>query len=88
MAAFHKALDDGAADAVLDSLRPAFDAAAEAIAAAKALGINAESAIGHILASAQPGAIEAWQQPDGHLATSTPSAPSLPGSARDSATSH
>jgi hypothetical protein len=68
VAAFHQALDDGAADEILDSLRAQFDAASEAIAKAKALGINAESEVEHILATAEPGLIEAWQQLDGHLA--------------------
>ena len=35
VAAFHQAIDDGAADEILDSLRPQFHEAAEAIAAAK-----------------------------------------------------
>lgn len=49
VAAFHRALDDGAADEILDSLRPSFDQAAEAIAKAKSLGINAESSTEHII---------------------------------------
>ena len=68
VAAFHQAIDDGAADEILDSLRPQFHEAAEAIAAAKTLGINTESTAEHILATAEPGLIEAWQRLDTHLA--------------------
>jgi hypothetical protein len=67
--AFHTALQSGAADEILDSLRPSFDQAAEAIAKAKALGINAESTVEHVLATAEPGLVEAWQQLNSHLAT-------------------
>ena len=65
--AFHQALADGAADQLIDSLRPAWDGAAEAIGAARAL-INAESSADQILASAQPSVITAWQGLDEHLA--------------------
>jgi hypothetical protein len=63
---FHKALRDGAADAVLDSMRPAFDAAAEQIAVARSL-ISAESDLEHVVESGEPGTIEAWQQLRGHI---------------------
>ena len=69
VAAFHRALDDGAADEILDSLRPSFDQAAEAIAKAKSLGINAESSTEHIISSGEPELVTSWQQLDGHLAT-------------------
>lgn len=65
-AAFRTALKDGAADEILDSLRPVWDEAAEAIAVARSL-FNAESGPDHILASGEPATITAWQSLDGHL---------------------
>jgi hypothetical protein len=62
----HRQLAGGGADEVLDSLRPSFDKHAEAIAAARSL-FNAESTPEDVLASAEPGTIEAWQTLDGHL---------------------
>jgi hypothetical protein len=59
--AFHKALDAGAADEILSSLRPAFDTAAEAIAAARGL-ISAEGTAEAVLANGTPETITAWQQ--------------------------
>ncbi len=67
VAAFFTALKNGAADELLDSLRPAWDEAAEAIAAARAL-INPESSADHILASAEPEVIGAWQGLNAHIA--------------------
>ena len=67
VAAVHQALDDGAADEILDSLRPSFDEHAEQISRARAM-INPESSIEHVLASGTPELITAWQQLDGHLA--------------------
>ena len=67
MAAFHQALDDGAADEILDSLRPAFDTAGEAIAGARDL-IPAEQPAEQFLHTAEPAALAAWQSLDGHLA--------------------
>ena len=63
---FHRELEAGAADEILDSLRPQFDRHAAAIATAKIpvhRGITAE----HVLASGQKGTIEAWQSLDSHL---------------------
>ena len=51
--AFYEALQDGAADEILDSLRPAFDTAAEAIAQARDL-IPVETAAEAFLHSASP----------------------------------
>jgi hypothetical protein len=47
-------------------MRSQFDRHVEAIAAARSL-FTAESTPAHVLASAEPEAIEAWQQLDGHL---------------------
>jgi hypothetical protein len=66
LGAWHRALKAEAADAVLDSLRKRFDQATVAIEHAKTL-INPESSAEHILASAEPGVIKAWQELDGHL---------------------
>ena len=67
VAEFHRALADGSADAVLNSLRPQFDEHAEAITASRAM-INTESSVEHILASAEPSMVTAWQSLEGHLA--------------------
>ena len=66
--AFYEALQDGAADEILDSLRPAFDTAAEAIAQARDL-IPVETPAEMFLHSAKPAALSAWQSLDDHLAT-------------------
>jgi hypothetical protein len=66
LGAWHRALKAGAADQILDSVRDRFQAAAEAIAKARSL-FNHESSPEHVLASGEPGTIEAWQQLDGHL---------------------
>ena len=65
---FHKALRNGAADELLDSLRPSWDEHAAGIAAARALLGSSESTAEHVLASAEPGAIEAWQGLAEHIA--------------------
>ena len=66
--AFHQALKDGAADQILDSLRPQFEKAAAQIEAARGL-IAAESDLAQWLSTAKPEAVTAWQALDGHLAT-------------------
>ena len=63
----HRALTAGCADQILDGLRDSFTAHAEQIAHARSLGINAESSPEHILASAEPGTIEAWNTLDDHI---------------------
>lgn len=77
--AFYEALQDGAADEILDSPRPAFDTAAEAIAQACDL-IPVETAAEAFLHSAKPEALHAWQQLDTHRPPSTPSLASPPSS--------
>jgi len=63
---WHREMKAGAADQILDSLRKNFDKHAEAIGVARSL-FTAESTPEHVLASAEPKAIEAWQQLEGHL---------------------
>lgn len=63
---WHRQLKSGGADEVLNSLRPNFDKHAAAIAEARSL-IDPESSAEHILASAAPELVTAWQQLDGHL---------------------
>ncbi len=63
---WHRELEAGAADQILDSLRGSFDRHAEAIATARSL-FTAESTAEHVLASGQKGTIEAWQSLDSHL---------------------
>ena len=65
---FHKALRNGACDELLNSLRPQWDEHAAAIAHARSLLGSAESTAEHVLSSAEPGAIEAWQQLPEHIA--------------------
>ena len=64
---FHRELEAGAADELLNSLRPKFDAAAKAIAHAKSI-INPESSAEHIIESGDPGLVEAWGTLRDHLA--------------------
>ena len=68
VAEFHTVLAEGAADEVLDSLRPAFDKAAEAIASARSL-IPADTGAEAFLHSAKPVAVAAWQKLPEHLST-------------------
>jgi hypothetical protein len=63
---WHRELAAGGAGQILDSLRPQFDKHAAAIAHARSL-FTAESTPEHVLASGEPGTIEAWQSLDGHL---------------------
>jgi len=65
--AVHKALADGAADQLLDSLRPQFDKAAAAIVAARD-AIPPDTPAEQFLRTAKPAAISCWQQLDSHLA--------------------
>jgi hypothetical protein len=66
LGAWHRAMKAGAADAVLDSLRPNFDKHARAIEHARML-INPESSAEQILAVGEPALVKAWQELDGHL---------------------
>jgi hypothetical protein len=68
VAAFYEALRSGSADEILDSLRPAFGTAAEAIAAARHV-ILTEQPAEQFLADASRTAVTAWQGLDGHLDT-------------------
>ena len=68
VAAFHQVLKDGAADQILDTLRPQFEKAAAQIEAARDL-IAAETDLAQWLSTAKPEAVTAWQSLDGHLAT-------------------
>ena len=68
--AVHEQLQAGAADSILDSLRPQFDAAAEAINQARDL-IPFEQSAESFMHSATGEALQAWQSLDGHLATIT-----------------
>jgi hypothetical protein len=64
---FHRSLlKNGGADAILDSLRPSFDTAAEAIAAARDV-IPTEAPAEEFLRIAQPAALAVWQGLDEHL---------------------
>jgi len=63
---WHRQMKNGAADQILNSLRKNFDTHAAAIGVARSL-FTAESTPEHVLASAEPKAIEAWQQLEGHL---------------------
>jgi hypothetical protein len=63
---FHRELEAGAGEEILDSMRERFDENAQAIAKARSL-IDPESSAEHILASAAPEMVEAWQTLDGHL---------------------
>jgi hypothetical protein len=67
VAAFYQELQSGAADEVLDSLRPQFDTAASSIAVARDL-IPAELSAERFLSDAKPAALSAWQKLDSHLA--------------------
>lgn len=67
-AAFHQALKDGgAADKILQSLKKPWDEAAEQVAAAKAMGINSESTLEHIVATGEDGLVTAWRGLRDHL---------------------
>ena len=63
---WHRQLKKDGADQILDCLRKRFDEHATAIAEARSL-INPESSPEHILASAQPAVIGAWQELDAHI---------------------
>ena len=64
--AFHREIEAGAADQILDSLRDRFDEHAAAVAHARTL-IDPESSAEHILAAAPPNMVAAWQALGGHL---------------------
>jgi hypothetical protein len=63
--AFHKALHDGGCDAILGSLRPSYDTAAEAISKAREL-IPADTPAEQFLRTAKPAAVTAWRGLDTH----------------------
>ena len=58
---------DGAADQILDSMRPKFNEHAEQIAHAKAVGVNSESTLEHLIATGGDGLVEAWNALSGHI---------------------
>ena len=65
---WYRLLKDGAADEVLTSLRPAFNRHAAAIAKAKSAGINSESTLEHIVASAgSSDLVESWNALGAHV---------------------
>jgi hypothetical protein len=63
---WHRQVKGGGADAVLDSLRPAFDEHAQAIERARTL-INPESTAEQVIESGQPELVTAWQGLNGHI---------------------
>ena len=63
----HAELRDGCADLILDSLRERFDAAVGAIAHAKSVIGSGESSAEHVLSTAGPETVEAWQQLGQHI---------------------
>jgi hypothetical protein len=63
---FHRELENGAADAILTSLRPSFDKHAKAIGEAREL-IDPRASADQILAAGQPGTIAVWQGLDAHI---------------------
>ena len=63
---WHRQLEAGAADLILDSVRGKYDKAAAAITHARAL-IPMQSSPEHILATAGDGALEAWRTLDEHI---------------------
>ena len=66
LGAWHREIDNGAADLVLDSMRKRFDQHAKEIATARSL-FNSESSAEHVLASGEPAVIKAWQELGGHI---------------------
>jgi len=67
LGAWHREVKAGAADQILDSLRPNFDEHAAAIAHARSL-FNAESTAEQIIESGEPELVTAWQGLNAHLA--------------------
>lgn len=63
----HKALESGACDQLLGTLRPTRDEHATAVGEARSM-ISPQSSIEHVLDSGQPGLVECWQQLPGQLA--------------------
>jgi hypothetical protein len=63
---WHRQIKAGAADEILDSLRPNFDKHAAAIAKARSL-FDAESTAEQVLANGEPAVVQAWQTLDEHL---------------------
>ena len=64
----HRELTAQCANEILDSLRGNFDKHAAALAKARSLGISAESSPEHILATGEPGLVEAWNSLNEHIA--------------------
>ena len=82
---FHRSLlKNGGVDAILDSLRPSFDKAAEAIAAAKDVVIPTEAPAEEFLRTAQPPALALFSSSTDISPRSTRLAQSLPSSVRGS----
>jgi hypothetical protein len=68
--AWHRAIAHGAADQILDSLRPNFAKHAAAIAKARSL-FDAESSAEAILANGEPAVMQAWQVLSEHVTAVT-----------------
>lgn len=66
--AFFTALQNGAADEILSSLRDRHDVAAQEIEKARDLLPSIDTPVEVFMHSAKPGAIDAWQKLDGHIA--------------------
>ena len=67
LGAWHREIENGGADAILDSMRPLFDKHAQEIATARSL-FNPESSAEHVLSSGEPAVMTAWQGLNEHLA--------------------
>jgi hypothetical protein len=69
---FYRLLKAGAADQILDSLRPKFNEHVAAIAKAKSVGINPESTLEHLVTVAEsPRLVECWNSLGAHIAAIT-----------------
>ena len=66
LGAWHREMESGGADLILDSMRSTFDRHAKDIAKARSL-FSAESSAEHVLASGEPAVVTAWQGLTGHL---------------------
>jgi len=66
--AFYESLQDGAAEEILDSLRPRFDAAGNALIEAREL-VPVSTPAEEFLTAATPEAIAAWQGLESHINT-------------------
>jgi hypothetical protein len=66
LGAWHRQIDDGGADAILDSMRKLFDRHAAEIAKARSL-FDSESSAESVLASGEPAVMAAWGSLNDHL---------------------